>query len=55
VAELFTREELEQLERRARQLAQDYDDEPSLRESLQLLAETAANLIPKLGMARHST
>jgi hypothetical protein len=54
VAELFTREELEQLEQRARQLAQDYDSEPSLRESLQLLAETVANLVPKLAMAKPS-
>ena len=54
MAELFTREELEELERRARELAHDYDDEPSLRESLQLLAETAANLVPKLGMAKSS-
>jgi hypothetical protein len=48
VAELFTREELKQIEDRAYELSQQHDDDPSLREALQLLAEAARNVQPKL-------
>jgi hypothetical protein len=48
VAELFTHEELKELEKRAYELAQEYDDDPSLRQALQLLAEAAGNVQPRL-------
>jgi hypothetical protein len=47
VAEPFTEQELEDLRDRAHELARDEDD-PGLRSALQLLGETADNLIPKV-------
>jgi hypothetical protein len=49
VAELFTQEELEAIHARANELASQYEDDASLRTALQLLAEAAANVVPKLG------
>ena len=51
MADLFTREELEQLQARASQLASEYEDDASLRAALQLLAEAAGNVVPKLPTA----
>lgn len=48
MADLFTREELKQIEERAYELSQEHGDDPSLREALQLLAEAARNVQPKL-------
>jgi hypothetical protein len=47
MAELFTEEELKQIEDRAYELSQEEDD-PGLRDALQLLAEAARNVVPKL-------
>ena len=49
VAERFTQEELQQLQDRAHELAQDQESDAGLRAALQLLAEAAGNLIPKVG------
>ena len=49
MAEPFSPEELQQLHDRAMELAQDQESDASLRTSLQLLAEAAANLMPKIG------
>ena len=46
--ELFSQEELEELQQRASELASEHEDDASLRTALQLLAEAAGNLIPKL-------
>ena len=51
MADLFTRQELEQLQARASQLASEYEDDASLRAALQLLAKAAGNLIPKVSAA----
>ena len=51
MADLFTSQELEQLQERASQLASEYEDDASLRAALQLLAEAAGNLIPKVTAA----
>ena len=48
MADLFSTEELEQLQDRASALASQYEDDASLRTALQLLAEAAGNLIPKV-------
>ena len=48
MADLFTHEELKELEDRAYELAQQHDDDPSLRQALQLLAEAARNVQPRL-------
>ncbi len=48
MAELFTQEELEELERRATELAHEHESDVTLRSGLQLLAEAAANLAPKV-------
>ncbi len=50
MAEAFTEQELEELRDRAHELARDEDD-PGLRSALQLLGETANNLIPKVQAA----
>ncbi len=50
MAEAFTEQELEELRDRAHELARDEDD-PGLRSALQLLSETANNLIPKVQAA----
>jgi hypothetical protein len=47
VAELFTEDELKEIEDRAYQLSREQDD-PGLRDALQLLAEAARNVAPKL-------
>jgi hypothetical protein len=49
VAEAFSPEELQQIHDRAMELAQDQESDASLRTGLQLLAEAAANLMPKIG------
>jgi hypothetical protein len=49
VAEPFSPEELQQLHDRAMELAQDQESDASLRTGLQLFAESAANLMPKIG------
>lgn len=49
MAEPFSPEELQQLHDRAMELAQDQESDASLRTGLQLLAEAAANLMPKIG------
>jgi hypothetical protein len=51
VADLFTPQELEQLQERALRLASENEDDASLRTALQLLAEAAGNLIPKVTAA----
>ena len=48
MADLFTQQELEEIQRRASQLASEREDDASLRTALQLLAEAAGNLIPKV-------
>ena len=48
MADLFTEQELQQVHDRALELASQYEDDASLRAALQLLAESAANLIPKV-------
>ncbi len=47
MAELFSEQELEEIRDRAHDLAADEED-AGLRASLQLLAEAADNLIPKV-------
>jgi hypothetical protein len=49
VAEPFTPEELRALQERADELALEQETDASLRTALQLLAEAAGNLIPKVG------
>jgi hypothetical protein len=49
VAEPFTPEELEALQQRANELALEQESDAGLRAALQLLAEAAGNLIPKVG------
>ena len=49
MAEHFTQEELQQLADRANELATEQESDAGLRAALQLLAEAAANLIPKVG------
>ena len=46
VAELFTQQELEELQRRASELATEHEADAALRVALQLFAETAGNLVP---------
>ena len=48
VAELFTAEELEELQQRAQDLAFEHESDASLRAALQLLGEAAGNLIPRV-------
>ena len=50
MAEAFTEQELEELRDPAHELAREQDD-PGLRSALQLLGETADNLIPKVRAA----
>ncbi len=47
MAELFTQQELEEIERRSQTLATEQDD-ASLRTALQVLGEAAANLRAKV-------
>jgi len=49
VAEPFTEDELKALEERALELAHEQESDASLRAALQLFAEAAANLAPKVG------
>jgi hypothetical protein len=51
VSDLFTSQELEELQERALRLASEYEADASLRAALQLLAESAGNLIPKVTAA----
>ena len=51
MAELFTQEELQQLQDRAMELAHEQEQDASLRSALQLLAEAAGNLVPKVATA----
>ena len=51
MSDLFTSRELEELQERALRLASEYEDDASLRAALQLLAESAGNLIPKVTAA----
>jgi hypothetical protein len=51
VAERFTQEELEALRDRAFSLAQEQEQDASLRAALQLLAEAAGNVAPKVASA----
>ena len=48
LAELFTREELEEIQQRALQLATEHEESAGLRAALQLLGEAAGNVIPKV-------
>jgi hypothetical protein len=48
VAEMFTQAELQELQQRAQDLAQEYESDASLRAALQLLGEAAGNLIPRV-------
>ena len=48
MAELFTREELEELQQRAQELATEHESDASLRAALQLLGEAAGNLLPRV-------
>jgi hypothetical protein len=49
MAEHFTQEELQEIQDRANELAREQESDPGLRAALQLLAEAAGNLIPKVG------
>ena len=51
MAERFSQEELQELADRAMELAHEQEQDASLRAALQLLAESAANLIPKIPTA----
>ncbi len=48
MAELFSQEELEGIQQRATELASELEADASLRTALQLFAESAGNLIPKI-------
>ncbi|MDP8910460.1 MAG: hypothetical protein M3M94_00145 [Actinomycetota bacterium] len=48
MAELFSPQELEEIERRAHELASEHESDAGLRAALQLLAEAAGNLLPKV-------
>jgi hypothetical protein len=54
MAEPFTAEELKALQDRANELALEQESDASQRTALQLLAEAAGNLIPKLGERQSS-
>jgi hypothetical protein len=49
VAEPFSPEELQELHDRALELASEQESDASIRTALQLFAESAANLMPKIG------
>ena len=49
MAEPFSPDELQELHDRAMELAQEQESDASLRTALQLLAEAAVNLMPKIG------
>ena len=51
VAEPFTQDELQALQERAMELAQEQEQDASLRTALQLLGEAAGNLVPKVATA----
>ena len=51
MAELFTQEELQEIQDRAMELAHEQEQDASLRAALQLLAEAAGNLVPKIPTA----
>ncbi len=51
MAERFSQQELQELHDRAMELAQEQEADASLRTGLQLLAEAAANLVPKIPTA----
>ena len=48
MAELFTSQELEELQQRATELASEHESDAGLRSALQLLAEAAGNLVHKI-------
>lgn len=48
VAEMFTQAELEEIQERATELAQGDETDASTRTALQLLAEAAANVVPRV-------
>ncbi len=48
MAEMFTQSELEELQRRAQELALEHESDASLRAALQLLGEAAGNLVPRV-------
>jgi hypothetical protein len=54
VAELFSRQELEDISERANDLASENESDPGLRAALQLFAEAAANLSAKVGAAEQN-
>ena len=45
---MFTQQELQELQQRAQDLAQEHESDASLRAALQLLGEAAGNLIPRV-------
>ena len=45
---MFTQAELEELQQRATELAQEHESDASLRAALQLLAEAAGNVVPRV-------
>jgi hypothetical protein len=49
VAEPFSPDELQELHDRAMELASEQESDASVRTALQLFAESAANLMPKIG------
>jgi hypothetical protein len=51
MAKRFTQEELEEIRDRANELAIEQDQDASLRTALQLLAEAAGNVVPKIPTA----
>jgi hypothetical protein len=48
VADLFTKAELEELQTRALELADEHSTDAGLRAALQLFGEAAGNLIPRV-------
>ena len=49
MADPFSPDELQELHDRAMALAQEQESDASIRTALQLFAESAANLMPKIG------
>ncbi len=45
---MFTQAELEELQERATELAHEYESDAGLRAALQLLAEAAGNVVPRV-------
>ena len=55
MADLFSQQELEAIQQRASELATQHEADAGLRAALQLLAEAAGNLIPKIPAAEASS